>query len=192
MRYFLILTTLIPFIGHTQNPSFDCDLAQSDVELVICSDVDLAAMDRWLGELYFSFHDSQRQDLLSDQRFWNQQRLNCLDFHDGIISTTIPCMEELYRYRLIELSRLREEADGLWPISGEYTGGVLHYDGKRGVYIIHASRNDGTGRIQRNSDGSETIYTVTSSCQLNSFALRTSNAYSPRAVCRSSCTLLRI
>jgi uncharacterized protein YecT (DUF1311 family) len=83
----------------TPRPSFNCALASTAVENMLCSDVGLAERDRQVASQYYALRGSLpptvRSQLLQSQRFFLDQRSHC---------TTSECLSELYDNRLRQLS----------------------------------------------------------------------------------------
>ncbi len=83
-------------------PSFDCTKASSDVEQLICSDDELAELDRSLADLYAvllkNTPPGEQKLLKAEQRGWIKGRDDCWkseDLHD--------CVAHEYRLRIDEL-----------------------------------------------------------------------------------------
>jgi uncharacterized protein len=84
------------------NPSFDCAKASSDVEKLICSDAELAGLDRSLAGLYGTLlkHTpaSEQKMLKAEQRGWVKGRDECWKSDD-----LRGCVASEYRTRINEL-----------------------------------------------------------------------------------------
>ena len=86
--------------------SFDCMLARSDIEQVICSSRDLSRLDRRLAEAYadkltWAEDDAKRQELRQQQRAWLRMRdTSCLTARMNIVA----CLMPVYQKRIKELS----------------------------------------------------------------------------------------
>jgi uncharacterized protein YecT (DUF1311 family) len=84
-------------------PSFDCLAARSEVERAICSSVDLARLDRHMGEAYankLAWVDeaAEQQVFRAQQRAWLKRRdASCRG------SAIAACLTALYQQRLAEL-----------------------------------------------------------------------------------------
>jgi len=67
-----------PAISPAAKPSFDCKKAEAAVEIVICSDVKLAALDRHLSQLYTAARAAlpkpEKDALIETQRKWIDDR----------------------------------------------------------------------------------------------------------------------
>jgi len=63
----------------TLPPAFDCAKAATDVERMICSDEELAALDRAVSRLYSGVRRSRRASLNSSQPNWLKERDACTD-----------------------------------------------------------------------------------------------------------------
>jgi len=86
-----------------QSPSFDCLLARTVVEKLICQDGELSAMERKMAELYRErFKGAANSSaVLSAQRNWlSQQRNMCLNKQ---------CLVDVYQRRIQELSILNKD-----------------------------------------------------------------------------------
>ena len=83
-------------------PSFDCAKASSDAEKLICSDAELAGLDRSLAELYGTLlkHTpaSEQKMLKAEQRGWVKGRDECWKSDD-----LRGCVASEYRTRINEL-----------------------------------------------------------------------------------------
>ena len=87
------------------SPSFDCAKAGTNVEKAICSDEELANLDKSLSDTYISLKKgltaTEVKALKDSQRMWMKQRdTNC--------SSDIPCLRETYSTRLSELTRQKQ------------------------------------------------------------------------------------
>jgi TonB family protein len=96
----------------TQRPSFDCSLARTIVEKLICSDEQLSALDRRMADLY---RDRIRRALdpiaaRSEQIQWLTQFRN--------LCTTKQCLVEHYQRRIAELSTADNSADQNHQVRG--------------------------------------------------------------------------
>lgn len=80
-------------------PSFNCALAATAVENMLCSDVGLAERDRQVAAQYFTLRGtlppSLRSQLLQSQRYFLAQRSEC---------TTSQCLSDVYDHRLRQLA----------------------------------------------------------------------------------------
>lgn len=93
--------------------SFDCAKAAAPVELLICGDDEMAALDREMGELYKSYRSTLsadgRKDLLQQQRKWLKGRLTQCGIpasgkiNGGKRAEARDCLAELFRQRNIAL-----------------------------------------------------------------------------------------
>jgi uncharacterized protein YecT (DUF1311 family) len=86
--------------------SFDCARAASQVERMICSDLDLAFADGGLAEDYRilmrRLPQSERAELLSEQRAWLARRDRCRDRQ---------CVTAAYEARRAAVSEARDQRD---------------------------------------------------------------------------------
>lgn len=60
-------------------PSFDCAKAATEVETIICSDKEVAAVDRAAAKLYSGIARSERKKLFPSQVEWLKERDRCED-----------------------------------------------------------------------------------------------------------------
>lgn len=85
-----------------QAPSFSCDRASSQAEKLVCDDVELAALDRRLNQVYqqsLQATDSRyRPTLQAEQRGWIKGRDECWKSGDQA-----QCLGESYRLRIAAL-----------------------------------------------------------------------------------------
>lgn len=83
-------------------PSFDCGLAQASAERLVCSDSELAALDRQLSEVYASARRKATNEhpstLRAEQRGWIKGRNDCWKAKD-----LRACVIDAYRLRIVEL-----------------------------------------------------------------------------------------
>ena len=119
-RHLSLLLVLAGAVGPAlaaapQPPSFDCAKAQGAVEKRICSDAELAALDRQLGEVYKAASAQAKGPLATrlreDQRGWVKGRNDCWKA-DGqktwitatwTVDTVKGCVDAQYRLRISEL-----------------------------------------------------------------------------------------
>lgn len=87
-----------------QQPSFDCERADSSATELICTDPDLAALDRALARLYSSarkhpgMNDEARKTLVTIQRGWIKGRDDCWkadDLRQCVLASMLMRMHEL-------------------------------------------------------------------------------------------------
>jgi|GEM_PF-6554062 len=83
----------------TTQPSFDCTLARGRDELAVCGDVELAALDRSLSQVYYALADNlsgdARMALRIAQGQWLAQRRLC--------GANVSCIGQAYRSRIAQL-----------------------------------------------------------------------------------------
>jgi len=89
----------------TPNPSFDCAKAGTNFEIAICSDTDLAELDKNLSNTYSilkkQLEAKEKQELITSQRLWLKQR-------DTSCSADVSCLRDSYFKRLSELIRQKQ------------------------------------------------------------------------------------
>lgn len=103
-------------------PSFDCDMAQTQVEKQICSSPALAAMDRKVAERYKALQNEGRSEALrngivADQRAWLKDRNACGT--SGGPDTIEACLRDAYQQRGLQLDVHRSIFLGP-PLSGPF------------------------------------------------------------------------
>ncbi|HEX9189880.1 MAG TPA: MliC family protein [Vicinamibacteria bacterium] len=112
----LVLAAAVDRVGaQAKGPAFDCGKAEGEVELLICRDEGLAALDRALDEVYKAAVAKARDDvpqfLRTEQRGWVKGRNECWKGKDGTGLTATgqaatnvrECVEGSYRIRISEL-----------------------------------------------------------------------------------------
>jgi uncharacterized protein len=127
----VFLTLLLSFIATTTSAaSFDCKLAQSKVETMICADSGLSKLDEQLDAVY-----TQMRKNSSDQRAektmqiaWLKARNTCAD---------LACIQRLYASRIAELRARSASASplvGIWKkeFSCDQLSGVYEERCKQG------------------------------------------------------------
>lgn len=87
-------------------PSFDCDMAQTDIEKQICGSSALAALDRTVAQQYESLHSAirsraLRNGMVQDQRDWLKDRNACAE-NVGLEGREA-CIGDAYRQRRLQL-----------------------------------------------------------------------------------------
>lgn len=133
--------------------SFDCAKARAPVELLICGDDEMAALDREMADLYKSYRSTLsadgRKDLLQQQRAWLKDRLTqCGIPASGKIGDSKrvearDCLAELFRQRSDSFRgnsvaasnaaaagksvALAEGASSCTPRQGNYDAGLAAY-----------------------------------------------------------------
>lgn len=92
---------LAPIRAADPKPAFDCALASTPVESLICSDSELAERDRRVAQRYFALRGSLAQKLrallLASQRLFLKERSQC---------ASSDCLSSLYDARLRRLDEL--------------------------------------------------------------------------------------
>jgi hypothetical protein len=88
-----------PIVTGEPRPSFNCALASTAVETMLCSDADLADRDRRAARLYFALRGtlppSLKSQLLQSKKWFLDQRSDC---------ATSECLSDLYDVRLRQLA----------------------------------------------------------------------------------------
>ena len=95
-----------------RQPSFDCRLARSKTERLICSSPELAALDRQLSNAYREIGGSSGPQV-NEQRRWIGKLNDC---------STTPCLTERYRQRITELEVARANALVSTPPRSDFNG----------------------------------------------------------------------
>jgi len=142
----VLLSALIAAVPATAQtvPSFDCRKAASATEKTVCTDSNLARLDRQLGTLWRSmirayFDEQQIAQMKLDQTHWMTVRNAC--------AADVECIGQAYRDRLNRLAGADHEypAAGvfeanqvgtfaLYPLSGEYLVSIQTADPKNGAW----------------------------------------------------------
>ena len=111
---FVICSVLLASTVLAQGPTFDCARAKGEVEMLICSDASLAALDRKLDGVYKSVSVKAKGNLAtklrSEQRSWVKGRNDCWKARDKTwitatwtVETVKDCVAAQYRLRTSEL-----------------------------------------------------------------------------------------
>lgn len=95
MRLYLLLVITLATSAHAA--SFDCAVAKTDVERIICSSEELSQLDRTLAEIYELelSRDNAAKSIRAAHRTWLESRNRCSD-------TT--CIEHRYEQRIADLA----------------------------------------------------------------------------------------
>lgn len=92
---------LAPQVSRPAMPSFDCSKAQTVTERYLCSDAEVADLDRLMAQRFRAARDArsfaQEQALINAQRAWLRRRDRCGDNKS--------CLTELYAQRIRELAQ---------------------------------------------------------------------------------------
>lgn len=108
-----VLTTLAAgnvYAAEEIKPSFDCAKAKTRVEKLICSDAELAKLDREMSSEYHSLVSDKTLDgelkkiLKNNQKKWldSREKTPCLENED--ISEQQKCIKNVYRIRIKEIN----------------------------------------------------------------------------------------
>ena len=146
-------------------PSFDCSKAQSSAEQLICTDADLAALDRRVADRYAAAIDAARgldvgaaeaeDRLRTYQRGWVKGRDECWKAED-----LRACVEDAYLRREGELVAewMLETPTGLaaWACDGNPANEVVTVFFDTELPSVRFERGDGidTGSLVRTGSGS--------------------------------------
>lgn len=93
-------------------PGFDCEKAEAPIEIAVCTNATLAALDGALGRAYAArrsaLSGAARDRLAKEQRAWLARREKCgmpADPETDVIGKwrAVPCLAELYRARIAAL-----------------------------------------------------------------------------------------
>jgi len=115
---FVACATGVPVAALAEGPTFNCAKAQGEVEMLICSDASLAALDRKLGGVYKAATAQAKGKLATrlreDQRGWVKGRNDCWKANGKqtwitatwTVDTVKGCVEAQYRLRTSELQAL--------------------------------------------------------------------------------------
>jgi len=100
-----------------QGPSFSCDGVETgSVEEMICTDTELAALDRRLAKVYAAAQEKATNEhpqvLKAEQRGWIKGRNECWKSDDKR-----GCVESEYRRRIAELQALYRLVPGKGPVT---------------------------------------------------------------------------
>jgi len=144
------VTVLLLVIGvfaapaYAVGPAFDCDKAEGEVELLICSDDDLAVLDLRLAKTYSQASQNipaaERDNFRALQRGWIKGRNDCWKAED-----VHRCVEFSYRSKIVEL---------------QIAGGLLEAPRYRALQCGEdASMLPFTLSIYRNSDPASAVLT---------------------------------
>lgn len=108
-----VLTTLAAgnvYAAEEIKPSFDCAKAKTRVEKLICSDAELAKLDREMSSEYYSLVSDKTLDgelkeiLKNNQKKWldSREKTPCLENED--VSEQQNCIKKVYRIRIKEIN----------------------------------------------------------------------------------------
>lgn len=101
-------------------PAFDCAKAESSAEELICSNDDLAKLDRTLADVYgkavaaigtFADKDTALNDFRAYQRGWIKGRDDCWKADDELA-----CIKSDYEYRIAEITAKYGLIEGQKPV----------------------------------------------------------------------------
>ncbi|MEL7525808.1 MAG: MliC family protein [Pseudomonadota bacterium] len=101
-------------------PAFDCAKAESSAEELICSNDDLAKLDRTLADVYgkavaaigtFADKDTALNDFKAYQRGWIKGRDDCWKADDELA-----CIKSDYEYRIAEITAKYGLIEGQKPV----------------------------------------------------------------------------
>ncbi|MEM8702962.1 MAG: MliC family protein [Pseudomonadota bacterium] len=125
MRLPFRITVLAVFIlpasaALAAEPAFDCAKAESSAEELICSNEDLAALDRTLADVYgkavaaigtFADKDTALKEFKAYQRGWIKGRDDCWKADDELA-----CIKADYEYRIAEITAKYGLIEGQKPV----------------------------------------------------------------------------
>lgn len=98
----VIILALTQPAAHAQSPSFNCKRSVHDIEILICKDKGLIALDRKLAETLKKAQGNlsaqQKKELAADQRGWIKGRNDCWKDQDKRA-----CTEAEYTRRIVKL-----------------------------------------------------------------------------------------
>ena len=97
-----------------QAASFDCKIASSELEKIICCDKELSDLDSSLGKLYAS-RKKTNPNLVGEQKRWLIENRN--------VCQTNACLIKVYKNRIKEL----QESDGCQITENSLVGGWVEY-----------------------------------------------------------------
>lgn len=99
MRLTVALLIFLPFNGYAA--SFDCDRAETSVEIMICRDADLGSFDEILGnnyrEILTLLPNGMKSNFKQEQRDWVEVRNNRC--------STVPACIDVYGQRIVKLKK---------------------------------------------------------------------------------------
>lgn len=98
----ILVSTMAVNAADHANPSFDCDMAQTEIERRICGSPELAGLDQTVADRYDALGKDTRSEALrngiaQDQRQWLRDRDACGEQADA--SAPKPCLREAYQQR---------------------------------------------------------------------------------------------
>ncbi len=111
------LTAVFSVTASAQGPTFDCAKAKGEVELLICKDPALAALDRELAQVYKAASAKAQGELVTqlrqEQRGWVKDRDECWKATSQTwitatwtVDNVKDCVDAKYRLRISELQAL--------------------------------------------------------------------------------------
>ena len=137
----IILMLLIPVTAQAADPSFDCEKARSIVEKLICSNDELANLDRGVAAFY---KNAIRNESKADkarkrkiQRRWVKTRERC-----GSSANPIICIRDLYQQRIDELSNTDNPITEITRKT-RFLSGAGHMGYYANYYILNSKREKG-------------------------------------------------
>ncbi|MDH1321412.1 hypothetical protein N5C39_23870 [Enterobacter bugandensis] len=134
----LLFLSFSSFAFSQESPSFDCTLAKTHVEKVLCSggNSGMGDLDQTMHDLYQALRKTPGMDektLSTSQRKWLEKRNLCTGTDDEVMN----CLYDSYRERYKELSKNydKEQLTGLFTNKLGTLDSVLFPDGKLSVNI---------------------------------------------------------
>lgn len=117
-----VLAALVLFTGVSPaaDPAFDCAKAESSAEELICSNDDLAKLDRTLADVYgeavkaigtFADKDTALKEFKAYQRGWIKGRDECWK-----ADNELDCIKSEYEYRIAEITAKYGLIEGQKPV----------------------------------------------------------------------------
>lgn len=134
----LFLLSVSSHVFSQESPSFDCALAKTHVEKVLCSggNSGMGDLDQTMHDLYLAVRKSQGADtkaLSTSQHEWLEKRNQCKGTDDYVMN----CLYDSYRGRYKELSKTydKQHLTGLFTNEQGMLDSVLFPDGKLSVNL---------------------------------------------------------
>lgn len=148
----LVLATLAPPAAHAEPPSADCNAMRSTLDRLVCSDDELAALDRHEAELYRAAlaHAPYRRDFAAEQHWWLKARTDICPlalrrvsprksppvWKPFIAAEPVSCLKEAYQSRIAQLEAADRPGGRQSESSGLPTDGIRRYAASKGQAAI--------------------------------------------------------
>jgi uncharacterized protein len=154
---------LFPTLVHASEPAFDCANATGQIQQLVCSDEELAELDRQLADVYLTALENLPQDdvpmVKAEQRGWIKGRDDCWKANDEKQCATTEYQTRIVQLQIISGQLSAPDAVGLDCGATEQTPffAVFYADTSPPAVVLTRGQDQVIAFIDRSGSGARYI-----------------------------------